>query len=95
MHFPVQRLTFDMEMLDVPEDYPTSSIQLVVRYLKVLRENTIDTEEVDLTAEQISETECRGLLSCYFLAGDRVASPSMRLLDTFVRVLADQLRHLS
>jgi hypothetical protein len=95
MHFPVQHLTFDMEMLDVPEDYPTSSIQLVVRYLKVLRENTIDTEEVDLTAEQISETECRGLLSRYFLAGDHVASPSMRLLDTFVRVLADQLRHLS
>lgn len=64
------------------------------------QDNEPEAEPVDIAstepeAEPIAPIECRRLLNNYFLAGGSVKSPSMRLLDTFVRVLADQLRHLS
>lgn len=94
-HFPRQHLIYDAETLEVPVNDPKSSISVVAHYLHALHEDTIDTQEVNLTAEPIAPVECRRLLNDYFLDGESVKSPSMRLLDTFVRVLANQLQHLS
>ncbi|RUS21205.1 LOW QUALITY PROTEIN: hypothetical protein BC937DRAFT_93351 [Endogone sp. FLAS-F59071] len=94
-HFHNQHLFFDIEALTTSDIDFTGPIQVVARYLLALRDHTLDHEDVDLAAVPISEIECRGLVHEYFLADRIVMSPSMRVLDTFVRVLADQLSHLS
>lgn len=94
-NFHHQHLSFDIEALNIPEIDYTCPMQVVARYLLALRDHTLDHEDVDLAAVPISEIECRGLLHEYFLADRIVTSPSMRVLDTFARVLADQLSHLS
>lgn len=93
-HFPRRHLVFNIETLDVPNGDGTNVIQIVAQYLNALRENTIDRYEVNLEAAPIHPDICRRLLHDYFLEGG-VTSPSMRLLDTFVRILAGQLEHLS
>ncbi|RUS34694.1 hypothetical protein BC938DRAFT_479135 [Jimgerdemannia flammicorona] len=94
-HFRRQHLTFNVDALDMPEIDYVSPTQVVSRYLFALRNCTLDGEDVDLAATPILPVECRRLLHDHFQTNHIVTTPSMRLLDTFVRVLADQLRHLS
>ncbi|RUS21593.1 hypothetical protein BC937DRAFT_92153, partial [Endogone sp. FLAS-F59071] len=92
-HHKYRYLEFDINKLVVHPE-AGSPIQIVCRYLRALKDTTIDAVDISLDDPALPAAECVQLLAAH-LATENFTQLSFRLMHTFVCVFANQLKHLS